>query len=357
MTIHRNSRIVHNDTVKADGTNGPAFQQPESLVDFGVANASGVRFHLDIHGTTGTFDYWELRVRFLLGMWDTLGAGDALQRWYPLQPEQIKTLITEGVDWYGGQQIPETITNLIRNSSWEISAGGTHSPGAGGAVTASRPELQGYLGKFARRITWTTGTTEPSGSSSSQDTEEIIAGQVYSASARFAASRRQRLRVGIIWYAGATRLSTSYGRSEAYASAQIRTGHRSTVTATAPPTATRAAVIVETVAGEGAANWEPGDTLDTDAFLLVAGEYLPPEFTGDSPDARWNGIPHESTSTLTVKAAAAGTGIVATSRDHLPVTVSREIRGFGHLVAVEIKPTFVKPSADAGITYSLNASY
>lgn len=355
--IHRNSRIVHHDQVRESGIGHLGHRQPESLMDFGIANDSGVRFHLDVHGTVGTFDSWELRVRFKLGMMNVEGAGDAKHRWYDLQPEQVKTMIQEGVDWYGGIRIPRTITNLVQNPSWEVSAGGNQVPGDGGAVAVTRPDTGGFLGAHFRRLTWTTGTTSPSGSSYGGNADPLPAGRRYMASARFAGSRANRHRVGVIWYnAAGTRLGATYGTSAAYPATTIAKAHRATAAVTAPTDAVRGVVVVDTVAGEGAANWQAGDTLDTDAFMLVAGDYLPDEFTGDSPNAKWNGDAQLSTSTLTLPPVD-DSNIVATSRDTLPVTVSRSIRGFGQLVAVEVKPTFVNGSEDAAIIYSLNASY
>lgn len=360
MTIHRNSKIVHHGTVRQSGTTVLAHQQPESLMDFSIANDSGVRFHLDVHGTTGTFESWELRARFKLGMMDVDGAGDSMQRWYDLQPEQVKTLIQEGVDWYGGTVQPSKVTNLMTNPSWELNGtGALDIAGTGGAVEPSRPVNGGFLGTTRRRITWTAGTTAPSGGIVLGDaTVKVTAGKTYTAAVRFAPSRSQRLRPGIRWYndTSPTALATDYGVSQNYPATDIQHAHRAVVTATAPAGATTARIYLYVPEGDGAVNWEAGNTLDVDAGLLVEGTFVPPDFDGDSPGAVWNGTPHASTSTLTLPPAD-NNNVVATSRDTLPVTVSRAIKGFGQLVAVEIKPTFVKGSEDAGITYSLNASY
>lgn len=361
MTIHRNSKIVHHGTVRASGTTELTHMQPENLMDFGVATESGVRFHLDVHGTTGTFDSWELRVRFLLGMLDVDGAGDSKQRWYGLQPEQVKTMIQEGVDWYGGIPGPTHITNLLTNPSWEgNSAGGADVAGTGGAVTASRPTDGGFLGTTRRRVTWTAPTTAPSGGMVQGDAGvKVEAGKVYSASVHFTPSKTQRIRPGIRWYSAnsPTAIRTDYGESAVYNPVAVTKMHRAEVRGvTAPAGATEARIYLYVSEGEGAANWAVGDYLDMDAGMVVEGSYLPPTFDGDSPNAVWNGEPHHSTSTLKLPEGD-NANVVATSRDTLPVTVSRGIHGFGQLVAVEIKPVFVRGSEDAGITYSLNASY
>lgn len=101
---------------------------------------------------------------------------------------------------------------------------------------------------------------------------------------------------------------------------------------------------------------EVGDWVDVDAATLVEGDYLPPDFDGDSPNAKWNGTAHASTSTLSI-ASTREDNVVATNKDTLPVTVSRSIKGFGQLVRVSVKPVFVNGSADAGITYSLLATH
>lgn len=360
MTIHHNSKIVHHGTVRQSGTTTLAHLQPESLMDFSVASAAGVRFHLDVHGTTGSFDSWELKARFKLGMMDVNGAGDSQQRWYDLQPEQVKTMIQEGVDWYGGLAVPSRITNLLTNPSWETgSTGSTDVPGTGGETATSRPADSGFSGTHRRRVTWTKGTTAPSGGVVQGDeTVKVTAGKLYTASIRFAASKFQRLRLGIRWYAegSPTAMSTVYGESATYAGTTIAKGHRATASGVAPSGATSARLMLYVPEGDGASNWAAGDWLDVDAGMLFEGSYLPPDFDGDTAGAAWNGTPHASTSTLTLPKVDAA-NVVATSRDTLPVTVSRGIKGFGQLVAVEIKPTFVNGSEDAGIIYSLNASY
>lgn len=357
--VNRVYPIVHNDTVLASGTRQLSFEQPESLVDLSDGNASGVRFHLDVHGTTGTFDSFKLRCKFQLGMFDIGGAGFSEMRWHDLQPEQISTMIMEGVDWYTGSGGTTTLTNLVPNPSWVNSEGGAQAVGDG-AATPSRPEDGGYSGPTYRRLTFTKATTTGMKEVlQSHGRFPVTAGKQYSASIRFAANRNQRFHVGLRWYAGSTTLTgqDTWAPSAEFERRTIKDGHLGTVVgAVAPAGATDCAIIVNSVEGEGGDQWLVGDTFDIDCGLLVEGSYLPPYFDGDSTDAAWSGTPHASTSVLTRKTSKE-MGVVATSGQSLPQTVSRSIKGFGQFVRVYIKPEFVNPSADAGVTYSLSASH
>ena len=357
--VNRAYPIVHHDTVVSTGTRALSFEQPESLVDFSDGNESGVRFHLDIHGTTGTFDSFKLRCKFQLGMFDVDGAGFSQIRWYDLQPEQVKAMVVEGVDWYAGSLPPATITNLMTNPSWETAGTGyLDVAGTGGAVSASRPTDGGFLGTTRRRTTWTAPATGFTAGHVWGDgnTMKVAAGKTYTAALRFAANKSNRYRIGIRWYgdASATAMSTDYGESAIYPATTIQNGHRPHVTAVAPSGATSARLYLHTPDGAGASNPAAGDWVDVDAGMFVEGDYLPKDFDGDSPNAKWNGTAHASTSTLTTQATRE-MGVVATSDDSLPITVSRSIKGFGQLVRLYIKPEFVNGSVDAGIIYSLNA--
>lgn len=360
MTINRQYPIVHSDTVLATGTKKLTFEQPESFVDFSDGNETGVRFHLDIHGTTGTFDSFKVTCKFQIGMIDVNGAGFSQFRWYDLQPEQIKTMVQEGVDWYGGTVAPGNITNLMTNPSWETAGTGyLDVAGTGGAVTPSRPTDGAFLGTTRRRTTWTAPSTGfTAGHVWGDNSINVTAGRTYTGALRFAASKANRYRIGLRWYSdtSTTALSTDYGESKIYPATTIQNGHRPTVTAVAPAGASHARLYLHTPEGEGASNPAAGDWVEVDAGMLVEGDYLPPDFDGDSPNAVWNGTPHASTSTLAINTTREP-NVVATNKDTLPVTVSRSIKGFGQLVRVQVKPVFVNGSADAGITYSLLATH
>lgn len=354
--VNRAYPIVHSDTVISTGTRQLSFAQPETLVDFSDGNDSGVRFHLDVHGTTGTFDSWKLRCKFQLGMFDVGGAGFSQIRWYDLQAEQIKSMILEGVDWYAGDGVSRTFTNLMANPSWETNGtGATDIAGTGGAVTPSRPTDGGESGNTRRRTTWTTAPTAVGGGMVWGDDRTVItAGKTYTGGLSFNSSVRQRFQIGMRFYNGSTTMETQFASSASYSPASSAKMNRASVTAVAPAGATSARLVIQAVSGENGVIWQVGDWLDVDAGMIVEGGSLPEYFDGDSPGAKWNGTAHSSSSTMT-SAPTKEAGVVASSAMQLPVTVSRSIKGFGQLVRVYIQPEFVNGSADAGVTYSLNA--
>lgn len=356
MTINRQYPLVHHEIVLATGKTHLAYEQPESLVDFSDGNETGVRFHLDIHGTTGKFDSFKVYCKFQIGMPDVDGAGFAQQRWYDLQPEQEARMILEGVGWYTGTAIPSEAINLLPNPSWEVNGvGGLDVPGTGGATTPTRPTDGGYRGITRRRTTWTTGTTDISGGALHGDAP-VSPGKTYSVSIRFATNKDQRLRPAIRWYNGATAIGTDYGDAKFYNATSMQNAHRATARAVAPAGATTARILLYVPTGEGATPWLAGDWLDIDSGMVVEGDFLPLEFDGNSPNATWTGEPHASASKLVINEVRE-TNVVATSGGNFPVTVSRSIKGFGQLVRVQVKPVFVNGSPDAGIIYSLVATH
>lgn len=357
MVVNRTYPIVHNDVVISTGTRNLSFAQPESFVDFADGSVNGLRFHLDVHGTKGTFDSWKLKCKFQLGMFDVGGAGFSEIRWYDLQPEQVKTMIMEGIDWYAGDTEPKSYTNLVTNPSWVNSDGGGQNYSDGEGIT-SRPTDGGYKSPGYRRMLFTKATTEAGASlvSQSQGKFPVKEGRTYSASMRFATNRPQRFHFGIRWSKDATTLTgqDSWNTTETYPATVITQGNRVTVTGVAPEGANSASLVLNSVAGAPEFTWQAGDTLDIDAGLLVESDTIPPDFDGDTAGATWNGVAHASTSTMSVSAVKE-LGIVASSANSLPVTVSRSIKGYGQLVRVYIRPEFVNGSSDAGIVYSLSA--
>lgn len=354
--VNRAYPIVHNDTVLATGTRQLSFAQPETLVDFSDGNDSGVRFHLDIQGTTGTFDSFKLRCKFQLGMFDVGGAGFSEIRWYDLQAEQVKSMVLEGVDWYAGDGISKVYTNIMANPSWEANGtGGLDIAGTGGSVTPSRPTDGSVAGTTKRRTTWTTAPTAVGGGVVWGDDRNAVTGsKTYTAALEFNSNIRQRFQVGLRFYNGSTTLNTEFASSAIFDPAPAGKMNRAKVTAVAPANATSARLIIQAVSGDNGVLWTAGDWLEVDAGMIVEGNSVPDYFDGDTPGAVWNGTPHASSSTLTV-APTKEMGVVATSGMQLPITVSRSIKGFGQLVRVHIQPEFVNASADAGVTYSLNA--
>lgn len=363
MTINRQYPLVHHETVLATGKTYLSFAQPESIVDFSDGSINGVRFHLDIHGTVGTFSSYKVHCKFQIGMPDVDGAGFSQIRWYDLEPEQVKTMILEGVDWYRRPQArtePYQIINLMSNPSFELDGkGALDIPGTGGEVVGSRPADGGYSGVIRRRTTWTKATTAPSGGVvHAAEPMTVVAGGTYAASIRFAANKTQRLQMGIRWYKGSTTMTTSYAHSALYAATDIRSGHLASHIAVAPDGADSARIVLSAVDGDGASNWLAGDWLDVDAATLVQDNVVPPTFDGDTIGAVWDGTPHASLSRMTIFPNNKNEmNVVASSEDILPVTKSRSIKGFGMLVRLHVQPVFIGGSADAGIIYSLVATH
>lgn len=356
MVVNRQYPLVHHETVLATGKTYLAFEQPESLVDLSDGNVHGVRFHLDIHGTTGTFDSFKVHCKFQIAMPDVDGAGFAQRRWYDLQPEQIASMINEKVAWYYGDAAPKEMINLLPNPSWELNGvGGLDIPGDGGAVTPSRPVDGGFRGTTRRRVTWTKATTAVSGGQGHGDAP-VVPGRIYSVSVRAAANKEQRLRAAIRWYNGATAIGTDYGDTALLPATTIQNGHRLAAKGLAPAGSTHMRIQVYAATGEGAVNWEIGDWLDIDSGMVIEGETMPLPFDGDSPGATWLGTPHASASKLVI-AGTREDGVVATSNDAFPITLSRSIKDFGQFVRLVVKPVFVNPSSDAGIIYSLIATH
>jgi hypothetical protein len=349
--------IVHNRGVNVAGSGTVAFYQPENPVDYSSGNRDGVRFSLDVLGTTGTADSWALNCKFQMGKWDTTGAGLSGFAWYDLQPEQVSKLILEGVDWYAGVTPPSVLTNLITVPSVEYSgAGWSNDAGTGGTATASRPTDGSIYGLTYRRITWTaatTGTVATGGQNSSSFA--VTPGITYNASAYVRMSKNQRGRFYIRWYNGGTLLSTTNATTTTFAP---NTWTRGAVTAVAPATATLAYVgwaAVGTVGTDpAAALWAIGDTMDIDAAMAVEGSALYDYFDGDTNGGTWTGAAGASTSTKNLPTSTAA-NVVARSTDTLPLLSSRAIKGFGRFVRCYIWPTAVNPSADFAVNYSLSA--
>lgn len=343
--------VVHNRGVNVNGTGTLAFYQPENPVDFSSGNAEGVRWSLNILGTTGTADSWALRCKFQLGKWDTVGAGLSQFAWYDLQPEQINRLILEGVDWYGGLGTTTTYINEFVNPKYASSSGtGTDNAGTGGAVSATRPTAGGYQNLSYRQITWTTATTAPSGGHSTSTAALINSTGVVSGGLWVRSSVQQRLQFGIAWYNGSTLLSTSNGTAQVVpANTDIRF---TLLNQTIPANANGYKLTINAVAGTNAVNWSVGDTLNVTALMGVESATLPDFFDGSYNGGAWSGTADQSTSSKTV--AANPTGVVASSNDALPLSVSRAIRGFGRFVRVWLYPTAVNPSSDFTVVYSLS---
>jgi hypothetical protein len=190
--VHRMSMLMHDESIRPDGTGDRTYYQPENIVDYGPGSESGVTFQLDVHGTVGTADSWYLTTKFQLGMGDIAGSGWAQQRWRDLQPEQIAKLICEGVDWYGGIAAPFSLTNLCTNPSLETaSTGWSAVSGTGGTAAGARLTTSGYSGAASYRITWSVATTSSGTGGISSQSGAVTAGAVYSGGMRVRPSKDQ----------------------------------------------------------------------------------------------------------------------------------------------------------------------
>lgn len=352
MTAHRTSLIVHDLAVNAAGTGDLAHEQPECWVDFSEASERGLTWHLDVHGTVGTFDSWYLTAKFQLGTMDVDGAGYSKFRWHDLQPEQVAKLIVEGVGWYGGRVDAHTKRNLIPNPSLELSSTGWAADNGSGASTITRPIGASYRGNVHYQVAWTTAPAANSGGAKSP-AFAVSAGGAASAGIWVKPSRTITMRPGLEWQtSGAAVISTTWGEGTV-CPAGVWT--RLVIQGKVAPATTAAARVRVTPSNGG--QWSAGDTLGVDSAIAHLGALVDNYFDGSTPGAVWDGTANESTSTWTITPVTSDPTIVARSTDNLPVTVSRTIRHFGQLVRMVIVPTFVNGSADAAIRYSLNTAY
>lgn len=352
MTSHRTSLIVHDLAVNSSGTGDLAHAQPECWVDFSEASERGLTWHLDVHGTVGTFDSWYLTAKFQLGTMDIDGAGYSRFRWHDLQPEQVANLIAEGVGWYGGRSDSHVKVNLVPNPSGEASSTGWAADNGSGASSVSRPTGGAHRGTTHYQVAWTTAPAANSGGVKAP-LFAVAATQVLSGAIWVKPSRGVVLRAGLEWQtSGASVISTSWADGVSCPAGKwTRVSVKNKV---APASAAGARVRVAIANG---GQWSVGDTLGVDAANANPGADVDNYFDGSTPGAVWDGTANESTSTWTITPVTSDPTIVARSTDNLPVTVSRTIRHFGQLVRMVIAPTFVNGSADAAIRYSLNTAY
>lgn len=335
----RNSVIVHQGLVAPYSNPGLLLHtQPETLLDLTLAEE--VTWLLTPLGIQGSADSWYLRTRFQLGQWNTTGYLFTAPNFSDLQAEQITKLITEGVDWYAGaDRVPSAVTNLAPSPSapftnWE------GITGTGGVVSESIPSDGGVAGSSYKRVTWTTGTSAPSGGIRVKSVP-VTAGQVYSCLMRARPSKTQPLQIGFDWIdASNAVISSAFASSKSFAAGAWLGGWQ--LNATAPANAVTANIIVK--AGGAATNWAAGDTLDADGCVVVQASAL----SLDAMDP------------LAAKTSGAFTGVskvAARSGDAFPVTIARTLRSFGPLARMVIVPVAANPSADFAVRYSLAASY
>lgn len=128
MSFSRTHVLLPEDNVglKA-GTDSPVPRFfPSSQMDF--PHATYVTFHITVVGATGSPTSWSLGAKFQLCAPATTGIFEAVPRYYDMQPEQVATMVVEGVGWYGGSHAKPT------GGDWGLIADQTDT----GPITVSR---------------------------------------------------------------------------------------------------------------------------------------------------------------------------------------------------------------------------
>ena len=197
-----------------------------------------------------------------------------------------------------GQGGQPAITNIVVNPSIETNTTGMayrYFGDGGGAGTNTRPTSGGFSGDAFMRKTWTASPTAGGAVDTGFNTAIYPASEslTYAGSCYFRTSRSGvRVKAYLSW------LNSSNGG--------ISSSHGSVVTL---PSNTWGRVNVSGVSAAGTAGvrlvcatawaepWQPGDTLDGDAFMITEGSALYNYADGDSPNWVWSGTPHSSTST------------------------------------------------------------
>lgn len=190
------------------------------------------------------------------------------------------------------------VTNLVLNPSLETSTSNLTFRwfgNAGGTGVNTRETTGGYSGQAFARKTWTVGgLAQDNGFDTSSSTRiPIEDSESYTGSCYLRTNRLDvKGRIGLSWYdESGSNISTSWSSNTSLSSnVWTRVGF----TGTAPTNAASVILICSTYVN---VNWNPGDTIDGDAFMLTKGTTLHPYADGDSPGWIWNGTPHASTST------------------------------------------------------------
>lgn len=313
-------------------TTGLAARQPENPVIFRSANRDGLRFTISVLEVLGSADSWKLKAAFQLCQWGVLGgAPNTSWDWYDLEDEQKAFMLPEGD--FGTDEV--TVSNLATNPSLETDAvGWGQVAGTGGAASgAHMTDGDAYHGQNYRRMTWTTGTTSPSGGQYGVRTE-VAPNVPHTFGLAVRTSKSIRGRWGVRW----ANNTHTWGESSILpANTWVYGG----ISAVAPPGQATGTAMWEP-SGEpgvdaGAANWNVGDWQDVDAHSVVEGSRTPTFFTG-------------------TQTFPAETMVVANSADAIPVHRSRSIRGFGDFAAIRMFYETVNPSSDFGLVLSITAN-
>ena len=213
------------------------------------------------------------------------------------------------------------LTNLALNPSVETDATyWGYSVGIGGTASGARmgPYLSGEhapLGApsaYFWRASWTVATTTIGGGINYSQTIYVIPGQPYSAILSYRCSKAQRLRLDFSW-----RTAANVGIGGDVGAEFVATPNAwaqvSLENKVAPVGAARLVVTLYAVAGTGATNWAPSDSLDGDNLRITTAALIAPGyFDGSFSSAgligqryAWDGTAHASVSRLTTRTPTA----------------------------------------------------
>jgi hypothetical protein len=220
-------------------------------------------------------------------------------------------------------------TNIVTNPSFETGLTGLVVGGTGAAaLTRMGPYTAGehpsntltQRSAWWPRANWTVAQTVLGGGIAYQQAAGVVAGQTYSASLLFRASKVQRVRLAIQWNnSGGAAISTSFGPEIVHPAAGWQLAM--VEGAVAPAGAVGFLLYLYNLAGASASLWGIGDLLEIDNLMLEVSPSLRPYFDGDTLNAPvgsrygWSGTPHASASTLTARTPLAMLGLVQVSPD------------------------------------------
>lgn len=192
------------------------------------------------------------------------------------------------IEWITSATLPPipglTITNVVSDPSVEAGSTGYDgsSGGTGGASSLARENTQAHSGTYSFARGWTAATTSPVGSNL-RKLLTVEAGKEYTGSVWVRATKAQRFACLFRWYAADG--TTSAGANSAAGLSVFvpaDTWARVSVTALAPSGAARARLDLHVSStGEGSnTNWDNGDRMYGDDWMVTEGGKLYPYFEG-----------------------------------------------------------------------------
>lgn len=105
MTYSKTHLLLGSDTVGIAASDSPIPRFfPPNQMDF--PHAQFLTFTISVTGVSGAPTTWDLNAKFQLCQINTDGLHLSNPVWYDLQTEQVESIVTEGVGWYGGAHTP-----------------------------------------------------------------------------------------------------------------------------------------------------------------------------------------------------------------------------------------------------------